>query len=150
MNSKNLNELYTEYNIKNLSFGIVHDKLGDVYEKICVEILQDKKHLLNFKNELVDDVDWEYSLFCDILVKNNVTNISDIIEVKADDSIPTRMSHGLSKTDVIAHVFYNNSNHIKYPISVKQSTVKKVAFAEFNVDTIIKEIGITNKELIRQ
>lgn len=39
-----LNELYTKYNIANLTFGAIHDKLGDVYEEYCVTILQSKQY----------------------------------------------------------------------------------------------------------
>ncbi len=52
------------------------------------------------------------------------------------------MSHGLSKTDVIAHVTYNDNTTEDFPISCKQSTVKKVAFAEFDVNMICTEMGI--------
>ena len=40
MNTKHLNNLYEEFDIANLPFGIVHDKLGEVYEKYCVEMLE--------------------------------------------------------------------------------------------------------------
>lgn len=45
MHSSILDGLYKKYNIANLSFGIVHDKLGDLYEEYCLLILNNDKYL---------------------------------------------------------------------------------------------------------
>lgn len=74
-------------------------------------------------------------------------NLNKVQKITATDPVPVRLSHGLSKTDVIMNVYDKTTT--KYPISVKQSTVDKVAFAEFDVNTIVKEIGIKDQELIR-
>ena len=39
MNTELLNELYEKYNIFNLTYGGIHDKLGDAYEEFCIKIL---------------------------------------------------------------------------------------------------------------
>lgn len=143
MESLVLDKLYQEYNIDNLQFGTLQDKLGDVYEKFVVSVLENNHYLSCFKT-FETCKDWEYSLFCDVLNGNSIIP-NYVNKIIATDPVPVRLSHGLSKTDVIMTV--NNTN--KYPISVKQSTARKVAFAEFDVDTIIKEVGITDPELIR-
>lgn len=149
MNTEHLNNLYEEFNIANLPFGIVHDKLGDVYEKYCVEILENPQFLTMAKTGNCY-TDQEYKIFLELLAINGIGTLSDIFnikEIKASDPIPPRMSHGLSKTDVIMKVIYNDGTYKRFPISCKQSTVPKVAFAEFDVDTICREIGITEGRL---
>ena len=109
MNTEHLNNLYEEFDIANLSFGIVHDKLGDVYEKYCVEILENPQFLAMAKTGNCY-TDQEYKIFLELLAINGIGTLSDIFnikEIKASDPIPPRMSHGLSKTDVIMKVIYN-------------------------------------------
>lgn len=143
LKSEVLDQLYKDYNIENLSFGILQDKLGDVYENFVVQTLENREYVFNFQNSNIVN-NWEYQLFVDVMTGYNILP-GEIEKINATDPVPVRLTHGLSKTDVIMTV--NDSK--KYPISVKQSTAKKVAFAEFDVDTIIKEVGITDKELIR-
>lgn len=143
MESVELSKLYEEYNIRNLPFGILQDKLGDVYEKFVVHTIENESFKQLYKNSSTA-TNWEYSLYSDILTGYNIEG-NVIKSLKADDPVPARMSHGLSKTDVIMTL--NGEN--RFPISVKQSTARKVAFAEFDVDTIVKEIGITDIELVR-
>ncbi len=143
MKSFVLDNLYDEYNIKNLSFGILQDKLGDVYEKFVVNTLENKDYIASYRTSK-SMKDWEFNLFSDILNGYNI-NCTNVNKITATDPVPVRMSHGLSKTDVIMTL----NERDKFPISVKQSTAKKVAFAEFDVDTIVKEVGITDPQLIR-
>ena len=95
MNTEHLNNLYEEFYIANLPFGIVHDKLGDVYEKYCVEILENPEFLAMAKtgNYYTDQ---EYKIFLELLTINGIGTLSDIFnikEIKASDPIPPRMSH---------------------------------------------------------
>lgn len=143
MKSLVLDNLYKEYNIANLSFGVLQDKLGDVYEKFVVNILENVDYISAYRASK-HIKDWEYVLFSDILNDYNIDR-NVVKKITATDPVPVRMSHGLSKTDVIMTL----NDDKKFPISVKQSTAKKVAFAEFDVDTIVKEVGITDPELIR-
>ena len=143
MESFVLEGLYNSYNIKNLSFGVLQDKLGDVYEKFVVNVLENKSYLSSYNNDTICE-DWEYELFAQVMNGYNI-NKDFVKNITAADPVPVRMSHGLSKTDVIMTV----NDSIKYPISIKQSTARKVAFAEFDVNTIVKEVGITDPELIR-
>ena len=53
---------------------------------------------------------------------------------------------GNPKTDIIIDVFVDSKIEQK-TISVKQTTAPKVAMAEFDVDTIVKEIGIKDDKL---
>ncbi len=152
MNTQHLNRLYEEFNIANLAFGIVHDKLGDAYEKYCVEILENVEFLNAAKSDATLN-DQEYAIFLDLLRINGISYFENINYIKASDPIPLRTSHGLSKTDVIMKVFYFDGSSTRFPISCKQSTVPKVAFAEFDAGTICREIGIPDgrlKELIEK
>lgn len=143
LKSEVLDRLYRDYNINNLSFGVLQDKLGDVYENFVVQTLENKEFISNFQNSKIVN-NWEAQLFVDVMEGYNILP-GEINKIKATDPVPVRLTHGLSKTDVIMTV--NDSK--KYPISVKQSTAPKVAFAEFDADTIVKEVGITDQELIR-
>lgn len=142
-----LKNLYEKYDIKNLSFGIVGDKLGDVYEEFIMEIFKDKKYKNNF--ESLDKSNLEEKIFKTILKKEGIKNTADILKIEATDKIPKRESGGNAKTDVLVKIFYKSGQVIDIPISVKQTTAPKVAFAEFDVDTILNEVGIKNKVIER-
>jgi hypothetical protein len=146
MKSQLLDSLYVEFDIANLAFGKIHDKLGDVYEKYCVTILSDKNNLLLAKQH--SDCDsLEYKIFCNLFDKYGISDFSNITAITATNKIPLRDTHGLSKTDIIATVFYDNGDKKEFAISCKQSTVRKVAFAEFDADTICREVKITDERL---
>lgn len=146
MNTKRLKELYEQFDIANLSFGIIHDKLGDLYEKFCVQIIEDSRFLeMAQKNEASEDI--EYNIFLDLFAVYGIKNFLNIRNIGGSDPVPHRLSHGLSKTDVIAHITYNDGNTKDLSISCKQSTVLKVAFAEFDVNTICSEIKIKEGRL---
>lgn len=146
MNSKLLKSLYIKYDIAHLPFGIIHDKLGDVYEEYCVTILSDSKLLYMAKNE-VPTGNLDLDVFREILSIYGIDNFSSITNITATNRIPHRKTHGLSKTDVIVTIYFNNGERIDRAISCKQSSVAKVAFAEFDVDTICREVGITDERL---
>lgn len=140
-----LNSLYVKYNIANLTFGAIHDKLGDVYEEYCETILNAKAYLDNLKAGNIASLEEE--VLYHILTCNNLSNFNAINRITATTIIPHRSTGGNSKTDIIATVQLVNGDIITLPISCKQSTVPKVALAEFDVDTICKEMGITNPRL---
>lgn len=141
-----IKEAYSQYNIDNLSYGEIGDKLGDAYENLVVNIFNDKKYLENFTcldvNKLDDRIYKE-------IINRECIDIKNISRVEATDDIPKRDSGGNSKTDVLVKVFMKNGQVTNIPISVKQTTVTKVAMAEYDVDTILKETGIDNKEIER-
>ena len=148
MKSFLLESLYKKYNIANLKFGTIHDKLGDLYEEYCVLILENKELLLSFKNENSCD-SIEFEIFKKILHVNLITTdiARGISAIEATTKIPHRTTHGQSKTDVIMRVYFDNGDIKEFPISCKQTTVPKMAFAEFDVDTICKEVKITDERL---
>lgn len=152
MNTLLLEKLYEKYDIANLAYGKVHDKLGDVYEEYCILIFTNKDFLSAFqKGEKIDSV--EFDIFQTLLTKIDIKNIQNIKEITATNVVPHRKSHGNAKTDVIATITYNDGNEIKLPISSKQSYVRKVAVAEFDIDTICDEVKIDNariRELMRK
>lgn len=152
MNTPLLDKLYQKYDIENLAYGKVHDKLGDVYEEYCISILSNRDFLAAFqKNEQIDSV--EFEIFKSVLTKAGVNNIAEIVEITATNIVPHRKTHGNAKTDVIATIIYKNGTEVTLPISSKQSYVAKVAVAEFDIDTICDEAGIDNdrvRELMRK
>lgn len=147
MNTQLLNELYDKYDISNLKYGSIHDKLGDVYEEFCIIILSNKEFLSALKSgEEIDSV--EFGIFKSILFKVDGLDNSSIKEISATNKVPHRATHGNAKTDVIATITLENGDEINLTISIKQSYVRKVAVAEFDANTICKEAEITNKRII--
>lgn len=143
-----LEELYCKYNLNSLKFGIIGDKLGDCFEEFIVRVLQDKTFLNAFNmRKTIKSI--EFDIFDRILSSFNIHSYPEIAYIEATSKIQSRITGGLPKTDVIADVYFVNDTSLSLPISVKQSTVKKVAFAEFDVLTILKEVGIDNAELNR-
>ena len=146
MKSEILENLYKKYDIANFAFGKIHDKLGDVYEEYCIIVLQDENNLNKAKNNL-DDNSLELSVFKSLLGIYDINDFSLIEKITATNTVPHRETKGLSKTDVIATVYYKNGTKQNLSISCKQSTVPKVAFAEFDVETICREVGISDETL---
>lgn len=146
-NSNLLDEIYDRYNIAELKFGIIGDKLGDCYEDYIVEILENQAFLADFLQENSAS-DMDYDLYCQILGNFHISPNMKVTKIKATSKIQARVSGGLPKTDVIADVFFEDGRELELPISVKQSTASKVAFAEFDVGTIVVEVGISDLKLI--
>lgn len=146
MNTPLLNELYSKYDIENLSYGRVHDKLGDVYEEYCIRILENKEFLIALQNATeIDRV--EFSIFKMLFSKASFIDIAGIKEINATNRVPHRKTRGNAKTDVIAAITYHDGKEVKLPISSKQSYVRRVAVAEFDAITICNEAKIDNDRI---
>lgn len=144
-----LSRLMDLYKISSLTHGTKEDKLGDVFEDYCVEILNSTELLQKFKcNTLTNDNTDEY-IFKLILSKDVVEDKANITSISATRDIEHRITGGNSKTDVIADITYKNGKVAHLPISVKQTTAQKVAMAEFDVKTITSEAKITDDVVIR-
>ncbi|ACA46029.1 type II restriction endonuclease [Clostridium botulinum] len=141
-----IKEAYAEYNIENLSYGEIGDKLGDAYENFVVNVFNDVNYLMNFSQLNYDKLDER--IFKSIFKKEGI-DVNQVIKIEATSKIPKRNSGGNSKTDVLVKVHIKNGQVINIPISVKQTTVAKVAMAEYDVDTILTETGINNSEIER-
>lgn len=139
-------EAYAEYNIENLQYGEIGDKLGDAYETFVVNVFNDKRYLDNFNS--FNNGKLDERIFNEIIRKEGI-DVKQILKIEATNEIPKRESRGNAKTDVWVKVYMKNNKVINIPISVKQTTVAKVAMAEYDVDTILKETGIDNKEIER-
>jgi len=148
MQSEKLRELYSRYDIYNLSKGIVGDKLGDLFEEYVCEILNNRELLSNMQDDIaIESIEQE--IFNEIIMKSiSHENISAITEIMATTCIPSLPSGGNPKTDINSVVEFESLDNENISISVKQSSVSKVAMAEFDVDTIVREVGITNLRLI--
>lgn len=137
-----LQELFDIYEIEKLPFGIKQDKLGDVMEDYCVSLLS-CPHMLRKMKMIALDLNYiDDYLYCSILEKANI-DVRDVVSMTASRDVEHRWTGGNSKTDVILTVEYPTET-IEIPISVKQTTVAKVAMAEFDAETIFREIGITD------
>lgn len=145
MKTELLESLYVKYGIRQLSFGAIHDKLGDVYEEYCCAILSNPDSLSELKRAA--NTSFDIDVVKAILDCNGLSDYSSIQNIKATTTIPHRASGGLSKTDLIAYVTMIDGSMRVLRISCKQSTVPKVALAEFDVDTICEEVGITDPRL---
>lgn len=146
MNTTILNNLYEKYNISNLSYGKIHDKLGDLYEEYCLDILNNPQYLQIAKNNS-ESGDLEFEIFKSIFSIYEFKDFSNIEKIEATNKIPFRETRGLSKTDIIVTIIYKDDKQVKFAMSCKQSYAPKMAFAEFDVETICKEVGITDNRL---
>lgn len=146
MTSLLLEELYKKYKIADLTFGTIHDKLGDAYEEFCVTILSDDVNLQKAKLNITPE-NLDYQVYLSILNCCGISDFTDIKSIAATSKIPHRQTHGLSKTDVIITITYENEAENKIAMSCKQSYAPKMAFAEFDVETICREVGISDERL---
>ena len=146
MNTELLNELYEKYNIFNLTYGSIHDKLGDAYEEFCIAILINADFLRAYKNgQCINCV--EFDIFETVMQKAGFNDASDVVEITATNRVPHRASRGNAKTDIIATFILRNGRTEILTFSSKQSYVPKVAVAEFDVETICNEVGIDDQRV---
>lgn len=144
MKTNLLNSLYEKYDIANYTFGAIHDKLGDAYEEFCVTILDDPFYLDNLKANGVNSLETD---ILDAVLSCYRINVYDVVSITATNIVPHRETGGNSKTDIIATLTMIDNSIVKLSMSCKQSTVRKVALAEFDVDTICREMNINNPRL---
>jgi hypothetical protein len=135
------------YNIAALSHGTKEDKLGDVYEDYCVELLEDNILLEKAQNNSLNIKNTDEYVYASILSKNVIPYLNKIRNITATNNIKHRFTGGNPKTDVIADI-ETDSGIIHLPISVKQTTAPKVTMAEFDVNTIVSEVKITDPIVI--
>lgn len=141
-----LQTLFDQYNISNLTHGAKEDKMGDAIEDYCVSILNSTEILNKYKNNIIDTNNTDEFIFYHTISKFHLDN-NKIIKILATRNIEHRFTGGNPKTDIIIEIHSVDSNIITIPISIKSSTVSKLAMAEFDVDTIVREVGITENEL---
>ncbi|MFF5996121.1 MspI family type II restriction endonuclease [Lysinibacillus sp. KU-BSD001] len=148
MESKLLPFLYQHYNIANLSYGLKTDKLGDVYEDFICEIFKSTSNVIDLLKSDCIEKDIIIELFQKIKI-----DPKKVTDIRASKDIPRRQSGGNPKTDVIVYVYLENDEILSVPISIKQTSARQVAFAEYDVETICREVGITDlrvKELMQK
>ncbi len=141
-----IKEAYAEYNVENLTYGKIGDKLGDAYESFVVNVFNDNKYLIEF--DKLDNKKIDEFIFRSIIEKVKI-DIKEILKIEATNKIPKRDNGGNAKTDVWVKIYIKNGQVMNVPISVKQTTAPKVAMAEYDVDTILNETGIVNSEIER-
>lgn len=137
-----LEYLFIEYNISKLPFGVKQDKLGDVMEEYCVRLLNCPNMLRKLKYGDLDLSNTDDYL-CSLIIDKTGIDSRNFVKMSATRDIEHRYTGGNAKTDVILTVKYPGEI-LETPISVKQTTAQKVAMAEFDADTIINEVGITD------
>ena len=69
-----LSRLMSYYNILNLAHGAKEDKLGDVYEDYCVEILSSSDLLDKAKNNDLNLTNTDEYIFHSVFSKHQFTN----------------------------------------------------------------------------
>ena len=134
--------LFEQYNIDELPFGVKQDKLGDVMEDYCVKLLNSSNMLEKLKSKDIDYNNADDFLFWSIIEELEI-DADSIIDMHATRDIEHRSTGGNAKTDVLLTIRCFDET-INVPISVKQTTVAKVAMAEFDAETIFREVGITD------
>lgn len=140
--------LMSYYNIANLGHGAKEDKLGDVYEDYIVELFSDPILLEKAKSCELNIYNTDEYIYNKIISRDIFPYAKKIYNMSATRNIQPRITGGNPKTDVIVDVEIDDGI-IQIPISIKQTTAPKVAMAEFDVDTIVNEIGITDQILIK-
>lgn len=143
--SNRLQDLFDQYDISNLVHGAKEDKMGDAIEDYCVSILNSAEILNKYKNNSINTNDTDEFVFYHTMSKIPIEK-NKIIKILATRDIEHRFTGGNPKTDIIIEI-HCNDKVISVPISIKSSTVAKVAMAEFDVDTIVREVGIKEGEL---
>ena len=144
--TRRLQNLFDEYGITDLVHGAREDKMGDAIEDYCVSILNSTEILNKYKTNCINTNDTDEFIFYNTLSKIPVDK-NKIIKIFATRDIEHRFTGGNPKTDMIIEIHCADSRVIPVPISIKSSTVSKVAMAEFDVDTIVREVGIREAEL---
>lgn len=141
--SQLLNNLYIKYRISQLSHGAITDALGDVYEEFVEEIFKDLATLQSWSSNSL-----EYLIASKLLnyLQLTIGQISAISSSRV--GIPPTIKGGSPKTDVYLNITLVNGQKLLVPLNVKQSTVAKVSFAEYDVNTIVQALGITDPNLI--
>lgn len=140
-----LNQLYNEYDLVRIdSVGRLTDKLGGVYEHFVLKIFEDKRVAMSWAAGTVEKYIVDALLFKLDLTFDDITNLS-----ASNQDIPTTFRNGMPKTDVYITFNLVNGGIRLTPISVKQSTVKKVAIAEYRVEDIVTALDIQDPILIQ-
>lgn len=145
--SKLLQSLFNQYSIETLRHGVREDKIGDVFEEYCAKLLCSSELLQKTKIKDLSSDNIDEVVFSSLI--KHFPYFLKIQNITATNKIKHRYTGGNSKTDVIADITYLNGQTLNFPISVKQSTAAKVAMAEFDVATIVREIEITDTILIQ-
>ena len=136
---RRVERLYEKYDIHNLGRGATTDALGDVYEELAEEIFMDPELWDDFNSGVQPTTDAS-RLFYETMVAHDV----GCIEIIETPKVKVRESGGSPKTDV--HLLVNNRVQIK--LSIKHSQSQHVTVGEFDVDTIVSEVGIESQRAI--
>lgn len=144
MKSLYLAELYQKYKVSDLTYGILGDKLGDLYEELILKIFSSMKEI--HRISITESV--EQTIMNKVFELNHI-NLNKIKTISSTNKVPKRKNGASSKTDVNIHIVFNNNYTQNIPLSIKQSTKNKVSFAEFDVKTIAHEVNIRNSNLLK-
>lgn len=145
--TETLARLMEDYGVARLGHGAREDKLGDAFEDYTVQILSSNHLLKKAQSNQLDLRNTDEYIFNKVY-KRMLEYSSRIIKLDATRDIEHRFTGGNPKTDVIVDMETRDGSKISLPISVKQTTATKVAMAEFDVNTIVREINIRDSRLI--
>lgn len=139
-----LDQIYDQYGLTNITTaGHLTDKLGDVYENFILKIFENKRVAMSWGLRTTE------RYIVDTLLSQIGFSFNQIVDLSASDrNIPLTINNGVPKTDVYLTFTLMNGSSCLVPISVKQSTVSKVAFAEYRVIDIVTALNIQDPILI--
>lgn len=141
-----LSRIMGYYGLDYLYHGAREDKLGDAFEDYTVEVLSSNTLLKKAQSGQLNLRNTDEYIFNEVYDRM-LDYSSRISSIKASRDIEHRITGGNPKTDVIVDIEAMDGR-FSLPISVKQTTAEKVAMAEFDVNTIVREIHITDRRLI--
>jgi len=134
-----LNTILSEYIAECRGMGSKTARAGLAYEEFIELIFSDSNIINKFNsNEQPDNMGEQ--IFYQTCAKHNIDHVDTIKIIE----VPKRDSGGPAKTDVCVAI-----NGLFIKISVKQSSSASIAVAEFDVDTIKEEVGITDTTLLQ-
>ena len=143
-----LRKYLNKHNIDDLEHGKQEDKLGDMFEEYCCEIFNSKElleHFLDRSKPIVNYEKFDFEIFESLI--NCFEISSKILSISATNNIKSRETGGYSKTDILVSIMVLKGEKIQIPVSIKHTSVNKVALAEFDVETIIQEVGIEDAQV---
>ena len=134
-----LNNLYKDYNIKNLSGGSKSDALGDLYEEYFDTVLLSDSVRDNFNAGKINSSEDEY--YDSFMRFHGISNVDSVKKIQ----VPKLDSGGSPKTDTALAI----NGDLILRVSIKATQSVSVTAAEFDVETITNNVGITDPSVIQ-
>jgi hypothetical protein len=126
---------------------------GLKYEKEVAAILSDAVNFQKFKSGILDHQSLYFRIMNKILkegedLKNDEVSLTDLLDVRATDTVPNLMSGGRAKTDIIIYISTTKrkEDYIE-TISVKKTTQNQVSCHEYAALDFTRVLNCKNTRL---